>query len=62
MITGDAIGSSQIQLANIYDIKGTALLINEYVVMDERYTFERFDPAIYLLIGWSFSVRLSIMI
>ena len=51
MMIGDSIGSSQIQLANIYDIHGNALLVNEYVIMDESYLFQRFDPAIYLPIG-----------
>ena len=51
MMIGDSIGSSQIQLANIYDIHGNALLVNEYVIMDGSYKFQRFDPAIYLLIG-----------
>ena len=47
MITGDSMSASQIQLANIYNIKGTALLINEIVIINESYTFERFDPGIY---------------
>ena len=51
MMVGDSIGSSQIQLANIYDIYGNALLVNEYVIMDGSYLFQRFEPAIYLLIG-----------
>ena len=51
MMIGDSIGSSQIQLANIYDIHGNALLVNEYVIMDGSYLFQRFEPAIYLLIG-----------
>ena len=51
MMNVDSNGSNQIQMANIYDITGVALLINEYVVSDGTYTFERFDPAIYLLIG-----------
>ena len=51
MMIGDSIGSSQIQLANIYDIQGNALLVNEYVIMDGSYLFQRFEPAIYLLIG-----------
>ena len=51
MITGDSIGSSQIQLANIYDIHGNALLVNEYVVLDASYVFQRFPSSIYLLIG-----------
>ena len=51
MMIGDSIGSSQIQLANIYDIHGNALLVNEYVIVDGSYVFQRFDPAIYLLIG-----------
>ena len=54
MITGDSIGSSQLQLANIYDINGNALLVNEYVILDGNYLFTRFDPAIYLLIGKTF--------
>ena len=53
MVIGDSIRSSQIQLANIYDIHGNALLVNEYVIMDGSYVFQRFDPAIYLLIGSS---------
>ena len=53
MMIGDSIGSSQIQLANIFDIQGNALLVNEYVIMDGSYVFQRFDPAIYLLIGAS---------
>ena len=51
LMTGDSIGTSQIQLANIYDIHGNALLVNEYVVIDGNYSFQRFEPAIYLLIG-----------
>ena len=51
MVTGDSIGSSQIQLANIYDIHGNALLINEYVVLDAGYIFQRFQSSVYLLIG-----------
>ena len=51
MLTGDSITSSEIQLANIYDIRGTALLVNEYVVTDGSYLFQRFDPDIYLLLG-----------
>ena len=51
MMIGDSIGSSQIQLANIYDVQGNALLVNEYVIMDGSYLFQRFEPAIYLLIG-----------
>ena len=51
MMIGDSIGSSQIQLANIFNIHGNALLVNEYVIMDGSYKFQRFDPAIYLLIG-----------
>ena len=53
LITGDSITSSEIQLANIYDVRGTALLINEYVITDGSYLFQRFDPEIYLLLGTS---------
>ena len=51
MMIGDSIGSSQIQLANIYDIQGNALLANEYVILDARYVFQRFQSSAYLLIG-----------
>ena len=51
MITGDSIGSSEIQLANIYDIQGNALLVNEYVVLDGSYVFQRFQSSIFLLKG-----------
>ena len=51
LLTGDSITSSEIQLASIYDVRGTALLINEYVVTDGSYLFQRFDPDIYLLLG-----------
>ena len=51
MVTGDSIGSSQIQLANIYDMQGNTLLINEYVVLDASYVFQRFQSSIYLLVG-----------
>lgn len=51
IITGGSITSSQIQLANVYDVHENALLINEYVIMDGSYVFQRFDPAIYLLLG-----------
>ena len=60
MITGDSAGSSQIQLASIYDVHGNALLLNEMVITDGRYLFQRFDPAIYLLIGLVFVVALLI--
>ena len=51
LITGDSITSSEIQLANIYDVRGTALLVNKYVIIDGSYLFQRFDPDIYLLLG-----------
>ena len=51
LITGDSITSSEIQLANIYDVRGNALLVNEYVIIDGSYLFQRFDPDIYLLLG-----------
>ena len=54
MITGDSIGSSPLQLANIYDTSGNALLVNEYVILDGNYEFKRVDPAIFLLIGKTF--------
>ena len=51
IINTDAIDSKQIQVANIYDVEGNALLTNEYVVVDGSYIFQRFDQSIYLLIG-----------
>ena len=63
MITGNSIGSSQIQLANIYDIHGNALLVNEYVVLDASYVFQRFQSSIYLLIGsYYIGKNLSVLI
>lgn len=50
LIVADSNGSSEIQLANIYDIEGNALLVNEYVIANGSYLFQRFDPSIYLLI------------
>ena len=38
-------------MISIYDIHGNALLVNEYVIMDGSYVFQRFEPAVYLLIG-----------
>ena len=54
IIHTDAIDSKQIQVANIYDAQGNALLINEYVIMDGSYLLQRFDPSIYLLIGLTY--------
>lgn len=51
IINTDAIDSKQIQVANIYDVEGNALLTNEYVVVDGSYIFQRFAQSIYLLIG-----------
>ena len=59
LIAGDSIGSSQIQLANIYDIQGNALLANEYVILDASYVFQRFQSSVYLLVG---SYRLVITV
>ena len=41
--------SNQIQLANIYDIDGNSLLLNEIVLNDRRYIFEHVSSSIHLL-------------
>ena len=41
--------SNQIQLANIYDIDGNSLLLNEIVLSNQQYIFERISSSIHLL-------------
>ena len=40
--------SNQIQLANVYDINGNSLLLNEIVLNDRKYIFERISSSIHL--------------
>ena len=42
--------SSQIQLASIFDIHGNGLLVNEIVMNDKKYIFERVSSVLYLLV------------
>ena len=45
--------SNQIQLANIYDIDGNSLLLNDIVLKDRSYTFERVSSSLHLLVETS---------
>ena len=42
--------SNQIQLASIFDIHGNGLLVNEIVINDKKYIFERVSSVLYLLV------------
>ena len=42
--------SNQIQLANVYDIDGNSLLLNDIVLKDRSYTFERVSSSLHVLI------------
>ena len=45
--------SNQIQLANVYDINGNRLLLNDIVLKDRSYTFERVSSSLHLLVETS---------
>ena len=47
----ESIASSKLLSANIYDMEGNILLQNEYVLMSEGYSFEKFSPSVHLLRG-----------
>ena len=51
LISHESISYSQLQLATVYDIEGSAILLNENVLMDRSYVFNRFSPSLYLLTG-----------
>ena len=51
LLNNDSTRSSQIQLANIYDLKGNRVLIDELVLMDRQYEFKKFSSETYALIG-----------
>ena len=51
LLNNDSTRSSQIQLANIYDLKGNRVLIDELVLMDRKYEFKKFSSDTYALIG-----------
>ena len=47
--------ASQIQQANIYDLQRNSLLIDELVLMDKKYEFNRYAQSVHTLIGKSMS-------
>ena len=49
LINHESRTSNQIQLANIYDIYGNSLLLNEIVLNDRIYIFEHVSSSIHLL-------------
>ena len=51
LLNNDSTRSSQIQLANIYDLKGNRVLIDELVLMDRKYEFKKFSSDTYAMIG-----------
>ena len=51
LLNNDSTRSSQIQLANVYDLQGNNLLIDELVLMDRNYEFRRFPSSVHALIG-----------
>ena len=51
LLNNDSTRSSQIQLANIYDLKGNRVLIDELVLMDKKYEFKKFSSDTYAMIG-----------
>ena len=53
LLNNDSTRSSQIQLANVYDLKGNRVLIDELVLMDRKYEFRKFSSDTYAMIGKS---------
>ena len=51
-LLNDLTRSSQIQLANVYDLQGNNIVVDELVFMGQKYEFDRFPPSVYALIGW----------
>ena len=50
-LLNDSTRSSQIQLANVYDLQGNNIVVDELVFMGQKYEFDRFPPSVYALIG-----------
>ena len=51
LLNNDSTRSSQIQLANVYDLQGNNLLLDELVLMDRKYEFRKFSSSVHALIG-----------
>ena len=51
MLNSDSTRSSQIQLVNVYDLKGNRILIDELVLMDKKYELRKFPSSTYAMIG-----------
>ena len=43
--------NQNLQLANIYDLQGNNLLLDELVLMDRNYEFRKFSDTVHALIG-----------